>query len=134
MAANSDRSASISRRGPGKPFARGVSGNPSGRPKIISEIRDLAQQHGPAAIAALAEMAGLTPGVQAEAEAARIAAIREILDRGYGKATQPLSGDPDGPPLAIEFVWANALSQPAEQEAIEDAANGFVVTFATEAS
>src|SRR4051794_17592647 len=114
MTANSDLSASISRRGPGKPFARGMSGNPSGRPRVVQEIRDLARQHGPAAIAALAEMAGLTPGVQAEAETARIAALREILDRGYGKATQPLSGDPDGPPLAIEFTWADAIPQPAE--------------------
>ena len=38
----------------------------------------------------------------------QIAAIMELLDRGYGKATQPLSGDPDGPPLAVDFRWADA--------------------------
>jgi hypothetical protein len=45
----------------------------------------------------------------AESEAARIAAMKEILDRAVGKPTQPVSGtdDPDKPQLpsiAVSFV------------------------------
>jgi hypothetical protein len=133
MTANSAPSASISRRGPGKPFTRGISGNPNGRPKVVFEIRDLAREFGPAGIAKLAEMAGLATGTAAEAEAVRVAAIKELLDRGYGKSTQPLSGDPDAPPLAIEFVWGRAVEPVTEREVIEEeAGSGFVVSFATE--
>jgi 4'-phosphopantetheinyl transferase EntD len=44
----------------------------------------------------------------AESEAARIAAMNYVLDRGYGKPVAPFSG-PDGEPLfppkiEIEFV------------------------------
>src|SRR5205809_920571 len=86
----------------------GRSAGTSGRPKVAFEIRDLAREHGPAGIAKLAELAGLTPGTPAEAEAVRVTAIRELLDRGFGKPTQPLSGDPDGAPMAIDFRWADA--------------------------
>ena len=92
----------------GKPFARGISGNPSGRPKVVFEIRDLARQYGPAAIAKLAEMAGLAPGMPAEAEAVQIAALKELLDRGFGKVTLPISGDASGPPVIVSFQWADA--------------------------
>src|SRR4051812_26990833 len=98
MAANSQGSASISRRGPGKPFSRGASGNPNGRPKVVFEIRDLAREFGPAGIAKLAQMAGLTDGTPAEAEAVRLGALRELLDRGFGRPTQPLAGEAGSAP------------------------------------
>ena len=47
----------------------------------------MAQQYGPEAIAELARLA-----TQAESEAARVAAIKELLDRGYGRAVQPIEG------------------------------------------
>jgi hypothetical protein len=77
-------------------FKAGVSGNPGGRPRAVEEVRELARAHCPDAIAELARLA-----VKAKSESARIAAIRELLDRGYGKATQPLAGEtrPDGEPF-----------------------------------
>lgn len=80
----------------GRPFQKGQSGNPGGRPKAVQEVRELARSHCPGAIAELARLA-----VKAKSEAARIAAIRELLDRGYGKATQPIEGEFNGPPIVV---------------------------------
>lgn len=55
--------------------------------KSTMEIRELAQAHAPAAIAAAVKLMK-----NAESETAKIAAITLILDRGYGKPTQPHSG------------------------------------------
>lgn len=65
--------------------------------KIIqttAEMRELVSQH---ATEAIKELARLT--VSAKSETTRIAVIRELLDRGYGKPTQSLDGKFDGPPV-----------------------------------
>ena len=95
-------------------FKAGVSGNPGGRPKAVEEIRELARAHCPDAIAELARLA-----VEAKSESARIAAIRELLDRGYGKATQPLADEtrPDKEP--IEFTMKIG-PVPSQWRRIED--------------
>jgi hypothetical protein len=70
--------------------------------KNTSEIKSLAQVYGPAAIARLAVLSGLTNDPQtkklaaADSETAQIAALKELLDRGYGKARQPLDHGVDG--------------------------------------
>ena len=68
---------------PGPPFEKGKSGNPGGRPKVLAELRQLARSYAPEAIKELARLA-----TKARSETARIAAIRELLDRGFGKSTQ----------------------------------------------
>lgn len=60
--------------------------------KITAEIKEIAQQYAPQALAELARLM-----VEAESEAARVAAIKEILDRAYGKSPQALTGDGGGP-------------------------------------
>ena len=60
----------------------------AGRPPVIGELRELARAHAPEAIKELARLA-----VKAKSELARISAIRELLDRGFGKPTQFLAGD-----------------------------------------
>ena len=41
---------------PGNPnWVKGVPGNPSGRPRVVADIQDLARQHGPEAIVTLVE-------------------------------------------------------------------------------
>lgn len=75
-------------------------GRPKGRPnKSTAEIKALAQVHGPAAIVRLVQLAGLDGQDVQTAEATQVAAIKELLDRGYGKATQMVAGDPDGDPV-----------------------------------
>ena len=52
--------------------------------KATAEVKVLAQRHGPAAIEEAVRLM-----LEAKSETARLAAISLILDRGYGKATQP---------------------------------------------
>lgn len=56
-------------------------------------LKELATQHTETAIKTLVTLlkSAKTPA------AARVAAIKEILDRGHGKATQTIAGDPDNP-------------------------------------
>lgn len=44
----------------------------------------------------------------ADSEQAQIAATKELLDRGYGKAAQPLSGldDETNPVIEVVYRWA----------------------------
>lgn len=59
--------------------------------KATADIKAIASVYGPGAVKKLAEMAGLVKGKEAAtSEQARVAAVKEILDRGYGKPNQPL--------------------------------------------
>jgi hypothetical protein len=88
-------------------FPKGKSGNPGGRPKVLGEVQELARRHAPAAIVELARLAA-----KAKSETARIAAIRELLDRGYGRTRQSLEVSvPDGDPIQMLFQEIDALSR-----------------------
>jgi hypothetical protein len=82
MAGNSVLSATGRRRGPGRPFSKGTSGNPTGRPK--GDVQALAREHTPTAIAAL--VAALSN------ERERVPAAVALLDRGWGKPAQAITG------------------------------------------
>jgi phage protein D len=72
-------------------------GRKAGTPnKATAEIKGLARQYGAAAIERLAHLM-----TQATSEAAQVAAARELLDRGYGRPTQAIAGDPDGAPIGL---------------------------------
>ncbi|MBR1155246.1 DUF5681 domain-containing protein [Bradyrhizobium sp. JYMT SZCCT0428] len=64
-------------------FPKGKSGNPGGRPKALGELQEFARLNTPDAITELARLS-----LQAKNESVRVAAIRELLDRGYGRAQQ----------------------------------------------
>lgn len=69
----------------GERFGGRAKGTPN---KITAEVRSLAQAFGERAVMVLA---GIMES-EAEPAAARISAAREILDRAYGKAPQPIEG------------------------------------------
>lgn len=81
-----------------------------GRPKgslnkATADIKTMAQAYGPEAIETLARIMR-----NPESQKVQVAAIKELLDRGYGKAVQAIEASgPEGGPinvtgLAIEFV------------------------------
>lgn len=84
-------------------FKPGQSGNPSGRPKVIGHVQELARAHTDAAMKTLLAIA------QAEdaPAAARVAASTALLDRGWGKPTQPIDGDGQGGPIKQVVTWEN---------------------------
>ena len=74
----------VKKRVPGRPFVKGQSGNPGGVPKAAKEMIMLARQGCPIAIrrlTALCEDPDSHP-------LAAVAAAKELLDRGYGRAPQ----------------------------------------------
>src|SRR5262245_38079790 len=68
-------------------FARGVSGNPGGRPKLPAEMREIFQSRGLEA----AEI--LVKHLRASDPRVSVGEAREILDRAYGKPTQQINVD-----------------------------------------
>jgi hypothetical protein len=106
-------------------FRKGESGNPGGRPKVLAEVQELARQHAPSAITELARLA-----LKAKNETARIAAIRELLDRGYGRPRQAMEvslpgADPlDGLRLLMEEIDAIERKRTYKQVSNETAEAG----------
>lgn len=81
--------------------ARANAGRPKGRAnKVTAEIKELAREYVPAIMPALLSIA-----TKGESEAARVSAIKEILDRAYGKSPQALTGEDGGPiKQAIQII------------------------------
>lgn len=87
----------MSEKGASTRWQKGQSGNPGGRPKGLKEVEEAARQRTELAIKTLEEVAKnkrASPG-------ARVAAACALLDRGWGKARQPIDGDGEGGPLRI---------------------------------
>jgi hypothetical protein len=68
--------------------------------KAPTEIRSLARAHTESAIKVLA---GIMNEVSAP-HAARVSAAQALLDRGWGKAPQAITGDEDGGPVRLVIV------------------------------
>lgn len=82
-------------------FQPGQSGNPGGRPKESSRVKELARAHSEAAVATLAMVMNDENAKPGE----RVAAANALLDRGYGKPAQMIGGDPEGAPVAMSVTW-----------------------------
>jgi hypothetical protein len=71
-------------RGKDGKWLKGQSANPGGRPRIVSDVQNLAREQTAAAIETLTS---IMQNAKSHPQA-RVAACRELLDRGYGKPLQ----------------------------------------------
>jgi hypothetical protein len=88
------KTAESSKKAPrGKAFAKGKSGNPGGRPKLpedVKHVRELARQYTLEAVKALVQT------MEEGGWSAKVAAANALIDRGWGKAEQPITGADGG--------------------------------------
>jgi hypothetical protein len=74
------------------------SGNPGGRPKVVVEVKELARAHTGEAIQTLVSIMTNPKS----ALAARVSAANALLDRGYGKPPQHITGE-GGPSYVVRL-------------------------------
>ena len=69
---------------------------------VTADVRLLAREYGRDAMLELVRLVK-----EGKAEGTRVAAIKELLDRGYGKSPQPLTGDddPSASPIRMTVEW-----------------------------
>jgi len=79
-------------------------------------MANLARKYGPACVDRLAEFAGLRPGEIGESHGVQLAAMKELLDRGYGKAVQHIEGDGIADHWALHLLAAKAIAQELRTE------------------
>lgn len=75
---------------------KGYSGNPGGRPKMPEELKEAFKALAPQALKTLADVMN-----NGEKDSDRVKASEIILDRGYGKASQPIDATLEG---AIQVI------------------------------
>ena len=81
-----------SKRAPGKPWEKGKSGNPKGRPMMPEELKEKCRSYTEEGIETLIALARNNKKQPKD----RIKAIEILLERGYGKAAQAIVGGEDG--------------------------------------
>ncbi len=84
-------------------MAKGGKQPGSGRPKgslnkATADVKEAARKHGPAAIDTLALLMR-----SADSDSSKIAAAKELLDRAYGKATQPIANE-EGKAFILQMI------------------------------
>ena len=83
-----------------KPIGNRGRGRPKGVPnRVTVEIKTACQAAAPQMLDELKRLA-----LRSENEGTRVAAIKEIFDRAYGKASQPLGQDPELPQLGVVMI------------------------------
>ena len=84
-------------------WQKGQSGNPGGRPRADVQVRELARAHTAAALKAL------VTALQSKNERTRVAAAEALLDRGWGRPGQAVTGERDEGPAEMVIRWQTGL-------------------------
>lgn len=88
-------------------FVKGVSGNPKGMKAMPQEVREMLKAAAPEAVKLLTDTMN-DPTAKADL---RVRCAETVLDRVYGKATQPIEGSMDN---HIEIVLKGDLDKYGE--------------------
>ena len=102
----------------GKPFKKGQSGNPNGRPKKtpeLIEVENLCRDLSPSAVERLADW------MKSDNARASVAAATGIIERAFGKPRQPVEHTgKDGGPIETKSTHTIDASEmePEEREAL----------------
>jgi|SRR5690348_1979817 len=96
-------------------------GSRAGKPnKATANIKAIAQEYGPQAIAVLVEIVN----DKAAPHASRVAAADKLLDRGYGKARQDIDlGSQGGEAHSLAFFYATNGTRPSDSADAESSAS-----------
>ncbi|MBQ9566200.1 MAG: hypothetical protein IJU98_11500 [Synergistaceae bacterium] len=78
-----ENSKGTAKKAPGKPFKKGQSGNPGGRPKADPEAREALKASTKEAVETVIRL------LHSESDKVALMAAQTILDRAWGKAVQP---------------------------------------------
>jgi hypothetical protein len=98
------------KRGEGRKFQKGKSGNPGGRAKDIGDVRELAKQHTANAIERLVHW------LNSENAKASVGAASVLLDRAWGKPVQAVSG-PEGGAFQADITIRTLIVDPKHPDA-----------------
>ncbi len=101
MGSENRQKQAVRRKTPSSVWKPGQSGNPGGRPKVAAEIQAVARDHGREAIERLVALMG------SKNESVAVRAAEALLDRGYGRPVQELSGQEAAPKqtaIRVTFV------------------------------
>lgn len=96
-------------RGPGRPFSKGVSGNPKGRAPIGKSLAEAVRRVGEETVVrgkykGLTRLDALVRSLYEQGNRGNARAAAVLMDRGWGKPLQPVAGDDDGGPIRILVV------------------------------
>lgn len=99
----------------GRPFPKGVSGNPSGRPKKIVEVIAQLEEALPGAATELIKL------LKCPNAKVRLAAAREIFDRTVGRPKQTVEMTGSEDPMQLLRDAIDALAKPKPKPEPDDA-------------
>ena len=125
MAENSKAITGVGKaRGPGRPFQPGQTGNPGGRPRGLAQLIRENTNNGQELVDFLLLVLRST-GPQGYRTDHRIAAAKELLDRGFGKAVQQVEHSGEiGAPTTAPGLESFTLEELRQLIAVADAREG----------
>jgi hypothetical protein len=91
-------------RKPNGQLLPGFTANPSGRPKVVGEIKELARLHAPAAFERVCQL------LESNDERISLAAAQEILNRAYGRPVHAVENKVEKVSMSHLFVQAARLA------------------------
>jgi hypothetical protein len=84
--------------GKGRPWPKGTSGNPGGRPRALAAVQALARRH---TVEAIGELVRLMRA--GESDYVKLAAVKELLSRAWGQPVQPIEGRGEDGQIIVEI-------------------------------